>query len=126
MQPRMKADIVLKALLNAVWRRKPKGEVIVHSDQGSQYTSSDWQDFLKIHNLTCSISRRGNWYDNAVVESIFQLLKRERIKKQIYRTRESARSDIFNYIEMFYNSRRRIGYTDNVAPSEFERKCLQN
>ena len=126
MQSRMQADIVLKALLMAVWRRKPKGEVIVHSDQGSQYTSSDWQDFLKTHNLICSMSRRGNCYDNAVAESFFQLLKRERIKKKIYKTREAAKSDIFNYIEMFYNSKRRHGFANDLAPTEFERKCLQN
>ena len=73
MQSRMQADIVLKALLMAVWRRKPKGEVIVHSDQGSQFTSSDWQDFLKTHNLICSMSRRGNCHDNAVAESFFSV-----------------------------------------------------
>ena len=76
MQSKMHADLVLNALLMAVWRRKPKGEVLVHSDQGSQYTSIDWQNFLKSHNLACSMSRRGNCYNNAVAESFFQLLKR--------------------------------------------------
>lgn len=126
MQSQMQVGIVLKALLMAVWRRNPKSEVIIHSDQGSQYTSSDWQNFLKTHNLICSMSRRGNCYDNAVAESFFQLLKRERIKKKIYKNREAAKTDIFNYIEMFYNSKRRHGFTDDVSPVEFERKCLQN
>jgi len=122
MQPGMHADLVLKALLMAVWRRRPKGEVLVHSDQGSQYTSEDWQRFLKAHNLTCSMSRRGNCYDNAVAESFFQLLKRERIKRKVYKDRDSARQDVFEYIEMFYNPVRRHGHNDGLSPMEFERR----
>lgn len=122
MQPKMHADLVLNAMLMAVWRRKPKKEVLVHSDQGSQYTSIDWQNFLKSHNLACSMSRRGNCYDNAVAESFFQLLKRERIKRKIYKNREEARQDIFNYIEMFYNPVRRHGYNDDLSPVEFEKR----
>ena len=122
MQPKMHVDLVLNALVMAVWRRKPKNEVIVHSDQGSQYTSSDWQTFLELHNLVCSMSRRGNCYDNAVAESFFQLLKRERIKRRIYKNREEARRDIFNYIEMFYNPIRRHGYSGGVSPVVFERR----
>jgi putative transposase len=122
MQPKMQVDLVLNALLMAVWRRKPKNQVLVHSDQGTQYTSSDWQNFLKTHNLLCSMSRRGNCYDNAVAESFFQLLKRERIRRKTYKDREEARRDIFNYIEMFYNPVRRHGYNDNLSPMEFERR----
>lgn len=122
MQPRMHVDLVLNALLMAVWRRKPKNQVVIHSDQGSQYTSSDWQGFLKSHNLVCSMSRRGNCYDNAVAESFFQLLKRERIKRKTYKNREEARQDIFNYIEMFYNPIRRHSYNDDLSPVEFERR----
>jgi len=122
MQPKIHADLVLNALLMAVWRRKPKKEVLVHSDQGTQYTSSDWQTFLKEHNLICSMSRRGNCYDNAVAESFFQLLKRERIKRKIYKDREAARMDIFDYIEMFYNPIRRHGYNDKLSPIEFEKQ----
>jgi putative transposase len=125
MQPRMHVDLVLNALLMAVWRRKPKNEVLIHSDQGSQYTSSDWQAFLKSHNLVCSMSRRGNCYDNAVAESFFQLLKRERVKRKTYKDREEARQDIFNYIEMFYNPIRRHGYNDDLSPAEFERRHLK-
>lgn len=94
MQPRMTKEIVLNALLMAVWRRNPQKQVLVHSDQGSQYTSYGWQSFLKSHGLEGSMSRRGNCHDNAVAESYFQLLKRERIKKRIYGTRDEARSDI--------------------------------
>jgi len=122
MQPSMHVDLVLNALMMAVWRRKPKGEVLVHSDQGSQYTSSDWQTFLKSHKLVCSMSRRGNCYDNAVAKSFFQLLKRERIKRKTYKDREEARRDIFNYIEMFYNPIRLHGYNDDLSPMEFERR----
>ena len=122
MQSRINADLVLDALLMAVWRRKPKNEVLIHSDQGSQYTSDDWQRFLKAHNLVCSMSRRGNCYDNAVAESFFQLLKRERVKRKTYKDRESARQDIFNYIEMFYNPVRRHGNNDGMSPAEFDRQ----
>ncbi|MDM3002523.1 IS3 family transposase [Citrobacter sp. CK188] len=125
MQSRMTKDIVLNALLMAVWRRNPRKQVLVHSDQGSQYTSHEWQSFLKSHGLEGSMSRRGNCYDNAVAESFFQLLKRERIKKKIYGTREEARSDIFDYIEMFYNSKRRHGSSDQMPPTEYENQYYQ-
>ncbi|WP_085958910.1 IS3 family transposase [Cronobacter malonaticus] len=125
MQPRMTKDIVLNALLMAVWRRNPQEQVLVHSDQGSQYTSHEWQSFLKSHGLEGSMSRRGNCHDNAVAESFFQLLKRERIKKKIYGTREEARSDIFDYIEMFYNCRRRHGSSDQMPPAEYENLYYQ-
>ncbi|WP_253454402.1 MULTISPECIES: IS3 family transposase [Erwinia] len=125
MQSRMTKDIVLNALLMAVWRRNPQKQVLVHSDQGSQYTSHEWQSFLKSHGLEGSMSRRGNCHDNAVAESFFQLLKRERIKKKIYGTREEARSDIFDYIEMFYNSKRRHGSSDQMSPIEYENQYYQ-
>ena len=122
MQPKMHTDLVLKALTMAVWRRKPKNKVLVHSDQGSQYTSSDWQSFLDDHNLVCSMSRRGNCYDNAVAESFFQLLKRERVKRKTYKDREAARMDIFDYIEMFYNPIRHHGYNGDLSPVKFEKQ----
>ncbi|WP_123249686.1 IS3 family transposase [Enterobacter hormaechei] len=125
MQSRMTKDIVLNALLMAVWRRNPEKQVLVHSDQGSQYTSHEWQSFLKSHGLEGSMSRRGNCHDNAGAESFFQLLKRERIKKKIYGTREEARSDIFDYIEMFYNSKRRHGSSDQMSPTEYENQYYQ-
>ena len=106
----------------AVWRRKPTYKVLVHSDQGSQYTSYEWQSFLKEHRLEGSMSRRGNCHDNAVAESFFQLLTRERIKKRIYSTREQARADIFNYIEMFYNVKRKHGSNNLLSPVNFEKQ----
>jgi putative transposase len=122
MQSRITKELVLDALLMAVWRRKPSSTVMVHSDQGSQYTSQDWQDFLKTHGLEASMSRRGNCHDNAVAESFFQLLKRERIKRQVYATRDKARAEIFDYIEMFYNARRRHGFNDQLSPVEYEKR----
>ena len=94
----------------------------MHTDQGSQYTSHDWQNFLKAHNLEARLSHRGNCYDNAVAESFFQLLKRERIKRHIYTTRDDARSDIVDYIEMFYNSKRRHSFNDLLSPVEYENR----
>lgn len=122
MQSRITKELVLDALLMAVWRRKPSSTVMVHSDQGSQYTSQDWQDFLKAHGLEASMSRRGNCHDNAVAESFFQLLKRERIKRHVYATRYEARAEIFDYIEMFYNARRRHGFNDQLSPVEYEKR----
>jgi len=120
MQSRMHMDLVLSALLMAVWRRKPKPKVIIHSDQGSQFTSYEWQKFLKTHNLEASMSRRGNCYDNAVAESFFQLLKRERIRRKTYPDREKARQDVFDYIEFFYNPKRKHGNNNMLSPMEYE------
>ena len=122
MQPRIDRELAISALLMAVWRRRPSGEVLVHSDQGSQFSSYDWQDFLREHNLKASMSRRGNCHDNAVAESFFQLLKRERIRRRTYPNREAARRDVFDYIEMFYNPKRRHGNNDRLSPVEFERR----
>lgn len=122
MAPTMHSDLVLQALLAAVWRRKPAAGLMLHSDQGSQFTGGEWQSFLKNHGIVCSMSRRGNCHDNAVAESFFQLLKRERVKRKIYLTREEAASDVFDYIEMFYNSKRRHGSNAGLSPVEFERR----
>lgn len=114
-------ELVLDALLMAVWRRRPKQEVVIHSDQGVQYGSDDWMRFCREHLLNPSMSRRGNCYDNAVAESFFSSLKKERIRRNIYRTREEARSDVFDYIEIFYNRKRRHSYLGQVSPHEFEK-----
>lgn len=123
--PTQHADVVLRALLVAVWRRKPPHGLVLHSDQGSQFTSTEWQAFLKSHGIVCSMSRRGNCHDNAVAESFFQLFKRERVKRRIYATRAEAHSDVFDYIEMFYNPKRRHGYNDGLSPIEFEKRFNQ-
>lgn len=126
MQPTMTRDLVLQALLAAVWKRKPGPGVMVHSDQGSQFTSDDWQSFLKMHRMVPSMSRRGNCHDNAVAESFFSALKKERIKRRIYPNREAARSDVFDYIEMFYNPIRRHSSAGDLSPVEFERRFAQS
>ncbi len=122
MGSRITKELALDALLMAVWRRKPAGKVLVHSDQGSQYTSHDWSEFLSAHGLEGSMSRRGNCHDNAVAESFFQLLKRERVKRKIYATRDDAKMDVFNYIEMFYNPKRQHSSNDGLSPLEYERQ----
>jgi putative transposase len=120
MKPTLAKEIVLDALLMAIWRRRPEKSVIIHSDQGSQYSSGDWQKFCLKHNLEPSMSRRGNCWDNAVAESFFSSLKKEKIKKRVYKTREMARADVFYYIEMFYNRIRRHSHLDGMSPEAFE------
>lgn len=117
-----RADLVIDALLMAIWRRKPEERVLIHSDQGIQYTCSDWRRFLEEHNLEASMSRRGNCHDNAVAESFFSLLKTERIKRKIYSTRNEARADVFDYIEFYYNPKRRHGNNDGLSPMEYEKQ----
>ena len=120
MKPSMATDIVLDALLMAVWRRKPKQPVIIHSDQGSQFASDDFARWCKDNGLIPSMSRRGNCYDNAVAESFFSSLKKERIRRMIYSTREEDKSEIFDYIEVFYNRKRRHSHLDQLSPMAFE------
>ncbi len=92
----------------------------MHSDQGFQFTSREWQSFLGQHNLQASMSRCGNCHDNAVAESFFQLLKRERIRRRTYPTRDMARQDVFEYIEMFYNPKRKHTNNGMLSPVDFE------
>lgn len=109
----------------ALWRRQPKQSVLVHSDQGSQFTGHDWQTFLRDHNLVSSMSRRGNCHDNAVAQSFFQLLKRECFRRQTYATRQDAGSDVFHYIEMFFNPKRRHITVGGMSPVEFVKRYSQ-
>lgn len=125
MRPTMTTDLAFQALLAAVWRRKPGPGLLIHSDQGSQYTSDDWRSFLEAHGMVASMSRRGHCHDNAVAESFFSLPKKERIKRQIYPNRAAASSDVFDYIEMFYNPVRRHGFTADLSSVEFERRYAQ-
>jgi putative transposase len=125
MGPRMDRELAINALLMAVWRRQPQSTVLVHSDQGSQFSSYDWQAFLKAHNLQPSMSRRGNCHDNAVAESFFQLLKRERVRRKIYLTRNLAKQDVFDYIEMFYNPKRRHSVSAGMSPVEYEKQYFE-
>lgn len=120
MKPSLSRELAMDALLMAVWRRKPAGSVLVHSDQGSQYGSDDFKRFCQANNLQPSMSRRANCWDNAVAESFFSSLKKERIRKRIYKTRDLARADIFDYIEVFYNRTRRHSHIGGVSPEAFE------
>jgi putative transposase len=124
MKSTLTRDLVLDALLMAVWRRRPKQPVIVHSDRGSQYGSDDAVRFCKDHGLIPSMSRRGNCFDNAVAESFFSSLKKERIRRRIYASREEARADVFDYIEVFYNRNRRHSHLGQVSPHDFEQAAL--
>ena len=112
--------LVLHALLMALWKRQPKEPVLVHSDQGSQYGSADYLAFMKENNLEPSMSRRGNCLDNAVAESFFATFKKRVTQKKIYATRDEARGEIFNFIEMFYNPVKRHSHTGGVSPAKFE------
>jgi putative transposase len=120
MSASLSRELALDALLMAVWRRKPDRRVIVHSDQGSQFGSDDFRRFCQAHNLEPSMSRRGNCWDNAVAESFFSSLKKERVRKRVYKTRDLARADIFDYIEVFYNRTRRHSHLGGVSPEAFE------
>ena len=115
-------QLVIDALNMAIGQRCPDGELLHHSDRGSQYTSDDFRQELDKHNIRCSMSARGNCYDNAVVESFFGLMKRERINRTRYLTREEAKDDVFDYIERFYNRKRRHGYLGNISPVAFEKR----
>lgn len=120
MNPTISLELELDALMMTVWRHKPGGQVIVHSDQGSQFGSDDWQRFCRANNLAPSMSRRGNGWDNAVAESFFSSLTKERIRKRIYKTRALPRADIFDYIEVFYKRARHHSYLGGVSPEAFE------
>ena len=99
--------MVRKAVFMALWQRKERTPVVLHSDRGTQFTSGEYQRFLKGHNLTCSMSAVGMCADNAAAESFFGLLKRDRVNRRRYATRNEARQDVFGYIEKFHNPRMR-------------------
>jgi len=118
---RMKVDLVRDALLMAIRRREPGRGLIHHSDRGSQYACHDYQDILEEHGMIPSMSRKGDCWDNAVIERFFRSLKSERTNHRCYPTREVARQDVINYIEMFYNNRRLHSYLGYVSPVEYEK-----
>lgn len=121
---RMTRKLIMDALRMAAWRRSPKPDLIFHSDRGSQYCSKDFQKMLEDHKMKSSMSRKGDCWDNAVAESFFGSLKTERVFFTNYKTREEARRDIVDYIEMFYNSNRRHSYLGYLCPKEFEEMWL--
>ena len=122
MSERMKQDLVLDAMQMALGRRRPdhKGELLHHSDRGSQYASGAFQELLRAENITCSMSRKGNRWDNAMMESFFATLKKERIHLEEYATRAEARASVFDYIERFYNRLRRHSALGYLSPDQFE------
>ncbi len=122
MKADMTAQLVTDALMMAIWRRGKPDALLHHSDRGSQYTSEQFQRLMVDNGVVCSMSRSGNVWDNAAMESFFSSLKTERIGKKVYRTRDAARADVFDYIERFYNPVRRHSTIGYVSPVEFERK----
>jgi putative transposase len=120
MRATMTAELVTGALVMAIWRRGRPRDLLHHSDRGSQYTSDECQRLMAEHGVTCSLSRPGNVWDNAAMESFFSSLKTERTAHKAYRTRDAARADVFDYIERFYNPRRRHSTLGYVSPVAFE------
>ncbi len=120
MQESMTSQLVADALMMAVWRRGKPVALVHHSDQGSQYTSEHFQELLKEQGITCSMSRAGEVWDNSAMESFFSSLKTERTARKVYRTRADARSDVFDYIERFYNPTRRHSTLGYLSPVQFE------
>jgi putative transposase len=119
-QPTMNRELVRDALMMALWRRGfPRG-VLCHSDRGSQYCSDDYQKMLKTYGLICSMSRKGNCWDNAVAESFFHSIKTEMIYTERYATRTIAKQSVFQYIEVYYNRVRRHSAIGSIAPAVFE------
>ncbi len=122
MNRRNSRRLTVDALHMALGQRQPIGELIHHSDRGVQYLSDDYQALLRQHGITCSLSGRGSCYDNAVVESFFATLKRERTRRRQYSTRDEARADVFDYIERYYNRQRRHSYLGHISPVDYENR----
>jgi transposase InsO family protein len=120
MSRRITSQLTLEALSVALWSRKPSPGLLHHSDRGSQYTCGDYRDVLDEHGVLCSMSRKGDCWDNAVAESFFKTLKVERVNDRNYWTREEAQTDIIDYIERFYNRKRRHSYLGYVSPVKYE------
>lgn len=120
MDKRMKSALVTEALKMALMRRKVRSSLLLHSDQGAQYASSDYRAMLLENGIECSMSRKGNCWDNAVAESFFHTLKTELVHHEDYRSRAEAKASIFEYIEVFYNRQRRHSHIGQVAPLAFE------
>ncbi len=120
MDLRMKENLVINALKMALLKRKTKGNLLLHSDRGSQYAASAYQSLLLKHGIQCSMSRKGNCWDNSAMESFFHSLKTEHVHHEHYITREEAKNKIFEYIEVFYNRQRRHSAINYKSPNEFE------
>ena len=123
MSAAMTAQLVTDALVMAIWRRGKPDALMHHSDRGSQYTSEQFQRLMADHGVICSMSRSGNVWDNAAMESFFSSLKTERTGQKTYRSRDEAKADVFDYIERFYNPKRRHSTIGYLSPMEFERQA---
>jgi putative transposase len=123
MKAEMTAQLVTDALVMAIWRRGKPDALLHHSDQGSQYTSEQFQRLMADNGVSCSMSRSGNVWDNAAMESFFSSLKTERTARKTYRSRDEAKADVFDYIERFYNAARRHSTLGYLSPVEFERQA---
>ncbi len=121
MEPTLGREIVLKALKMAINARQPGAGLLAHSDRGCQYASDDYQSLLNLYGMTCSMSRKGNCWDNSVVESFFGTLKQEHVFFCDFMTREEARRSVFEWIECFYNRERLHSTLGNCSPEEYER-----
>ena len=126
MSDKLTSELAQQALSNAIESRTPKQGVLVHSDRGKEYYAGEYQRLLKAHGMECSMSRLGDCYDNAVMESFFHSLKVEQVHHDDYRTRAQARSVIFDYIEIFYNRQRKHSYLDYQSPVDFENAEMLN
>lgn len=124
MGERLTSELAQRALSIAVDARAPKAGLLVHSDRGKEYYAGDYQALLVSHGLVCSMSRKGNCWDNAPMESFFHSLKVEQVHHDDYRTRDEARSAIFDYIEIFYNRQRKHSYIDYQSPVDFEEQFV--
>lgn len=122
MRASMNADLVAEALTMALWRRGKPEALMHHSDRGSQYTSDQFQRLMSEHGIACSMSRAGNCWDNAATESFFSSLKTERTARKSYRTRDEAKADVFDYVERWYNPRRRHSTLGYLSPIAFEER----
>jgi putative transposase len=125
MSATMTAQLVTDALIMALWRRGRVEMLLHHSDQGSQHASAQFRALLKAHGITCSMSKLGDVWNNAAMESFFSSLKIERIRGRVYRSRNEARAGVFDYIERFYNPKRRRSTLGHLSPVDFEKQAMQ-
>ena len=125
MADRMTSDLTLTALRMALRQRQPKLALLHHSDQGSQYTDGQYQALLKEYGIQVSMNGAGTWYDNSQMESFFGTLKSERVHHLVYRAHQEARTDLFQYIEGFYNPRRRHSSLGYLSPADYEKLYYQ-
>lgn len=126
MSERLTGELTLKALQMALQQRRPPPGLIHHSDRGSQYTAQDYQCLLAAHGMQVSMNGVGSWYDNAPMESFFGTLKTELVHHRVYATRAQARTDLFDYIEIFYNRHRRHSSLGYLSPQAYEQQYFQN